>query len=143
MCIRDRPRTVRGLVASGVSHLTAVERRLLQVASVFGMRAHDDQLREASELDAATFQSAHEALVGYGVLEAAAPHETRFTSELLHDVLYEALTPAVRAGLHRAVGEALEAHADGHLPMLAERIAHHYRQAGEKARAEAVLAKAK
>ncbi len=139
----EPPRTVRGLVASGVSHLTAVERRLLQVASVFGMRAHDDQLREASELDAATFQSAHEALVGYGVLEAAAPHETRFTSELLHDVLYEALTPAVRAGLHRAVGEALEAHADGHLPMLAERIAHHYRQAGEKARAEAVLAKAK
>jgi hypothetical protein len=40
------------------------------------------------------------------------------------------------------VGAALEAHVDGHLPMLAARIAHHYRQAGEGRRADEIAARA-
>ncbi len=137
------PRTVRSLTASNLSLLAPAERRLLQVASVFGMRAHHDQLRDAAELDTVTFNAALGALVAAGHLAPAGPGESRFTSEILHDVLYEGLTTDVRRSLHGAVGAALEAHADGHLPMLAERIVFHYRAAGEKAKAESVRARAK
>lgn len=136
------PRTVRGLVASTLSHLAPAERRLLQVASVFGMRAHHDQLREAAEFDPLTFNAALGALTAAGALESAGPGESRFASDVLHDVLYDGLTTDVRRALHRAVGAALEAHVDGHLPMLAARIAHHYRQAGEGRRADEIAARA-
>ncbi len=139
----DVPRTVRGLAASNLSLLAPAERRLLQVASVFGVRVHHDQLRDAAELDTVTFNAALGALVAAGHLAPAGPGESRFTSEILHDVLYEGLTTDVRRALHGSVAAVLEAHSDGHLPMMSERIAFHYRAAGDKAKAEAVRAKAK
>ena len=139
----ETPGTVRGLVASRVSHLSPVERRLLQVTSVFGLRAPIDALAESAELDAVTFRDALDTLVSSGLLAPVDGGEVQFTDALLHDVLYDAITPEMRRVVHRTVGEAQERRAGERIPMLAARIAHHYRQAGDARRADTLLKRAR
>ncbi|HZM70302.1 MAG TPA: sigma 54-interacting transcriptional regulator [Candidatus Cryosericum sp.] len=53
--------------------------------------------------------------------------------------LYDDLTPALRADLHRAAGRAIEAEADGATDGVAEELAHHFDAAGEAPQAASYL----
>ena len=115
-------------------------RAVLGLASVIGREFAAEVLRAASGIGEPELAAALDEATSAGLVEkvAGAPGHLRFSHVLIRDVLYGEQPPLARAGVHRAVGEALEVvHAANVAPHLAE-LAHHYRRAGTGSIAKAV-----
>ena len=136
------PKTLRGIVASRVDRLSARERHLLQVAAVAGSKFTASLLAKVSGEDAAAVSKALAVLQKRGLLVRKAPGEYGFHHDLLWEVLREGLPLEARTELHGAVARALEEMHAPRLDELAEQLAHHYRQAGDRVRAVAYLERA-
>jgi class 3 adenylate cyclase len=137
------PDGVRDVVGRRISRLSATANQALSVAAVAGEEFELAVVERASGLDEETLLSAlDEAVTARLVAEVAGPLlRSRFAHSLVRATLYEELTGARQAVLHRRVAEAIESlHADrldDYLPALA----HHFARvtAPRAAAAKAVL----
>jgi tetratricopeptide (TPR) repeat protein len=121
------PQGVRTVVAQRLGLLSEDCRRVLAVASVVGREFGIDVLERAAEDPSGLLDLLEEALVTRALAAVpAAPGRLRFAHALVREVLYDELPATRRIGLHRQVGEALEAiHAAEPERGLAE-LAHHF-----------------
>ncbi|HVF13008.1 MAG TPA: BTAD domain-containing putative transcriptional regulator [Acidimicrobiales bacterium] len=125
------PPGVRDVVGRRLSRLTHQAHRVLTTAAVMGTEYDLAALRTAVDLDEEAFLSGVEEAVAAGlIVEVPGPVlRQRFTHVLVRSVVYDGLTAARRAQLHRQVGEAIEQIFAGqpaaHLPELA----HHFTMA--------------
>src|SRR3989441_711647 len=122
------PPSVREVVGQRLARLSPAARDLLDLAATIGVEM------PVAVLAAATGQPAMQVLAALEEPLAARlvtevredPGRWRFTHALVREVLYDALGPARRAALHRAIGEALERlHGELDGPHLDE-LAHHF-----------------
>jgi class 3 adenylate cyclase len=125
------PEGVRDVVGRRLSRLSAATNHALAVAAVSGQEFELAVVERVCNLDEGTLLSAlDEAATARLIVEVpgCASHY-RFAHALVRTTLYEELTGARRAAIHRRVGEAIEGlHAsrlDDHLPALA----HHFARA--------------
>ncbi|HEY8626710.1 MAG TPA: AAA family ATPase, partial [Gaiellaceae bacterium] len=116
------PPTVEALLAHRLDRLSAVERDLIERASVIG-RAFSPAA--VASLGSATDDArALAELVGRGLVESAEA-DYRFHHVLVRDVAYAAITKERRAGLHEQAGDRLDR--DGEAPD--ELVGYHWEQA--------------
>ena len=136
------PRTLRGLVASRVGKLPPPERLILQLAVTFGSRFAPELLARASGLDEGTVREALAILEQRDIVRSVGPSEHTFAHDLVREVLYGAIPLEQRAALHAAVAGALETLLPVELEASVERLAYHYREAGQWERAVHFLTRA-
>ncbi|MDD9935368.1 MAG: protein kinase [Myxococcales bacterium] len=126
----DVPKTLRGIVASRIAKLGPTQRYLLQVASLVGERFQPDIVAVAAQEDIKTVAEALQAVDMQGIVSAQPGGEHAFAYELVQQVLVEGITVQARKEIHTAIGEAITTlYPDLHDEM-AERLARHYREAG-------------
>jgi tetratricopeptide (TPR) repeat protein/tRNA A-37 threonylcarbamoyl transferase component Bud32 len=135
------PRTLRGIVSSRLARLSAEERRLLQVGAVVGERFTPELLAEVTGLGPSTVDVSLHALLRKDLVQRQG-REVDFTHQLVGDVVRDGLALTSRRELHGAVAEAYEALHPDRLDELAERLARHFREAGDRASAVAYLERA-
>lgn len=134
------PATLLGLLQARLDSLSALERMLLQRASVFGRTFWVGGL-PAVGVEAATAEADLEQLRRGGLLAARArsmlPRERQmlFANAMLRDVAYQALLMRDRPLLHRAAADWLEARAGDRYPELAGLLGDHSAAAGRAAEA--------
>lgn len=128
------PKTLRGIVSSRLARLGPTDRHLLQIASVAGERFTPELLGHVAGEDAVHVEQALEILEGRGLVTRGGS-EYDFAHELVGEVLRDGLTLESRRELHAAVAAALEELYPGRLDELAEKLAHHHREAGNRAAA--------
>ena len=129
------PRSLRGIVSARLARLTDDHRHLLRIAAVIGGRFHDVMVaRVASRSRESTGEQLLD-LVDRGVLIQTAADEYMFAHQLIPQVILEGLPFEVKRELHGAVAEAFEAVYPKHLDDLAERLARHHKEAGNRDRA--------
>ncbi len=138
----DVPKTLRGIVAARVARLGPVEKQLLQVAAVVGMRFAPEVLAEVSEQDASTVSRALSVLETRGVVVRQGATEYAFAHELVGEVLRDGLALDGRKQLHGAVAAALEQLYPQRVDEMAERLAEHARLSGDRSRAVDYLVRA-
>jgi len=126
----ELPRTLRGLVASRVGTLCASHRLILQLAVTFGSRFSKALLARASELDETTVGAALAQLEQRDIVRAVGQDEYACAHDLVREVLYGAIPLAERPALHLAVARAIETLLPVELEAAIERLAYHYREAG-------------
>lgn len=136
------PKTLRGIVAARVARLGATQKHLLQVASVVGSRFSSDVLARVSDMDAATVTRALSVLQQRGIVVRKGASEHAFAHSLVGEVLRAGLTLDARKELHGAVGTALEELFPQRVDDMAERLAEHWRQAGDRPKAVSYLVRA-
>ena len=104
------PPSVRELIGQRLARLSPSVRELLDLAATIGVDIPVAVLAAATDRPAMEVLAAlEEPLAARLVAEVREdPGRWRFTHALVREVLYDALGPARRAALHRAVGEALE-----------------------------------
>jgi class 3 adenylate cyclase len=117
------PEGVRDVVGRRLSRLSGDTNQVLRVAAVVGAEFEWRVVQSAGGVaDEALLATVEEAIGARLVTEASA-HRYRFSHALLRATLYESLTAARKAALHRKVAGAIEsvhAHAlEDHLPALA------------------------
>lgn len=127
------PDGVRLTVSGRMGHLSPGARQALDVASVFGRGFGTNLLERAGAGTTEELLDAVEQGMRARLIDEVpgAPGRCRFTHALVRDVLYDDLTAARRAHLHRRAGEALEDLA-GDDPATLPALAHHFcESAGE------------
>ena len=136
------PKTLRGIVAARVARLGPTQRHLLQVAAVVGPRFGSDVLAKVSGEDAATVAKALSVLERRGVVVRQGASEYAFAHDLVSEVLRAGLTIDARREMHGAVASAIEELHPQRVDEVAERLAEHWRQAGDRAKAVDYLVRA-
>jgi class 3 adenylate cyclase/tetratricopeptide (TPR) repeat protein len=138
MSSEELPTTVLAAIAARIDALPAAARSVLLHASVIGHTFWRDVLRGMARLD--DVDEALDALDTRGLIvrrpssQVAGDVEFAFKHVLIRDVAYGTIPRSSRRGLHGAIARYLE-------DLLAERpdvgwlLAHHWREAGEPARA--------
>jgi serine/threonine protein kinase/tetratricopeptide (TPR) repeat protein len=136
------PRSLRGIVASRLRRVPVAAKEALHVAAVIGGRFHDVMVAHVTgwSLDETTEHL--EDLVSRGLLVRAGAREYGFAHGLLPEVLRDELPVDGLKELHGAVGRAFEEVYPDHLDELAERLAHHHKEAGNRSRAIDFLVRA-
>ena len=124
------PASLREVIRKRVERLTANQKRLLAVAAILGREFHLETLLAISGMEASACGDALRLLLRNGLIE-----ETQggyaFSHVRVQEFLLDELNESERRELHRQTARFLESKADRPL----ERLAHHYRQAGEAERA--------
>ena len=130
------PQSVKDLVLRRLRRLEEPARRALAAAAVFGREFELEALASATETEADELLDVMEEAVAARVLveSAEAPGRYAFAHALIRETIYEQLSRARRARLHRRVGEALEAVHAHRLDEHAGVLAHHFTQAGDAER---------
>lgn len=142
----DVPDTLQGVIMARVDRLSALERRVLQTASVIG-RVFSRRVL-ARVMEGITEPQLTDALAELRRREFIVPgqdanaQEYSFKHNLTLDVAYNSLLIAQRKTLHRQIGEAVEAEFPERLEELAAVLAHHFEQAESHARAVYYLTRA-
>ncbi|MGF1467257.1 MAG: serine/threonine-protein kinase PknK [Sandaracinaceae bacterium] len=126
------PKTLRGIVATRLDRLDAKSRHLLHVAAVAGDPFTSDLLAHVTRSKPEPVLQLALGLVDKGLLTRHGP-ELGFAHPLVGEVVREGLPLESRRELHGQVAEALEALHPERLDELAERLASHYREAGDRA----------
>ncbi len=129
------PKTLRGVVTQRLSHLEAPERHLLQIAAIVGGRFHDAMLARVADRDDAEVDASIQKLVARGIFRPTGPREFAVSHALIPEVIKSTLPLSARKELHGAVGHALEELYPTHLDDLAERLAFHHKESGNRDRA--------
>ena len=125
------PEGVRDVVGRRLARLSAAANTVLRLASALGSDFELASLQAAGDLDEdAVLSAVEEALAARLLVEPTGPTARyRFSHALVRQTIYDELSAARRAVLHRRIGEALESlhhgRLDDHLPALA----HHFGQA--------------
>src|SRR5579862_7503275 len=133
--LRRLPDTVQATVLARLDLLSAAERRVLQVGSIFG---RGFALAGVGALDpsfAADAEPVLEALLERDLVRQSGAHEVTFRHILIREVAYGMLPRAERAHLHHAAAQWLAGRAGGQGDALAELIAVHAREAASLATA--------
>jgi len=129
------PDTVQATVLARIDLLTAEERRIIQLGSVFG-RAFRPPGLQALEPALIGVDGVIEQLVDKDLLRATGADIFAFRHILIREVAYQTLTRAERGRLHAAAAQWLEGIAGEREDSLAELIAYHYREAAMIATAQ-------
>lgn len=135
------PKTLRGIVSSRLARLGATDRHFLQIASVVGERFTAELIAQVAGEHTAQVEQALAILEARGLVVRGGS-EYGFSHELVGEVLRDGLTLESRRELHAAVAAALEELYPARLDELAEKLAHHHREAGDRARAVDYLVRA-
>jgi DNA-binding winged helix-turn-helix (wHTH) protein len=138
------PTAIREMIATTFQTVGPERRLLLDAASVAGTTFSAAAVSAVLNLSIAEIEDACDQLVGEGRLAHGGIEEwpdgtTSARYSFLHqmhaEVLYAALTPAMRSRFHQMLGERVsDAHA-GHLNEVAALLAHHFSLAGDDERA--------
>ncbi len=128
------PEGVREVIGRRLSRLSEACNRVLGLAAVVGREFSLPVLNTLAELpEEQLLDILDEAIAARLVQDVpGAPDRYAFTHALVRDTLYEELTAARRARLHRLVAEAIERLAPSDDPPLAD-LAYHYAQAASAA----------
>jgi tetratricopeptide (TPR) repeat protein/tRNA A-37 threonylcarbamoyl transferase component Bud32 len=129
------PRTLRGIVSARLARLSVTDRHLLQVAAVAGARFSAELLATVVGEPVQVVSEALSVLEQRDLVTRSNGGDFVFAHELVVEVLREGLTLEARRETHGAVARALEALYPQRLDELAERLAIHWREAGERAKA--------
>lgn len=127
-------RGVQDFVAERLDRLGEQARAAVAVAAVIGREFSFPLLSRAAGLDEPAAASVVEELVRRRVFDTLGDGFD-FCHEWIRRVAYHRLLPQRRAGLHAAVGAALEALHAGRTGDVADQLGHHYSRAGDAARA--------
>ncbi len=128
------PPTVEAVLAARIDRLGDREKSLLQTAAVIGREFSEPVLQRVAGLDKEDLGRALAALVGAEFLyEVALYPEAGYTFKhpLSQEVAYRSQLGEHRAGVHRAVAQALVALYPDKLEERAALISHHFEAAGE------------
>ncbi len=138
------PKTLRGIVGARLGRLGMTDRHLLQIAAVATARFTAELLAEVSGEEVSAVVEALSVLEGRGLVvrAGAGASELTFAHELVGEVLREGLTLETRREIHGAVAQALEMLYPQRVDELAERLAGHWREAGDRAKAIEYLVRA-
>ncbi len=131
------PETLQELVASRIDRLDAATRRILEVAAIIGETFTFPLLRRVLD------RPEEEVLAGLEHAAAAnmiaeddpAREQYHFTHPIIHEVLYHAVLVTRRRQWHRRIGEEIEATTPPGDDHTFDRLAHHFGQAHDGARA--------
>jgi DNA-binding SARP family transcriptional activator len=118
--LRGEPAALRDVVVERVGRVSPDAQRLLTVAAVVGPEFSVTVVEHALDGDAL---DALDEGVAAGLLSERGHGDYAFTHALVRDAIYDGLSAARRARLHRAVGEALEESGP------VEALAHHFAEA--------------
>ena len=134
------PDTVQATVLARLDLLDDEERRLLQVASVFGRSFRPEGLRaigpEVGERDVELIDG----LMSRDMLRRQDAEHLVFRHILIRDVAYSTLPRTERSRLHAAAGDWFESRAGGQEDEVAEIVALHFREAMQSAGSRSPIA---
>jgi tetratricopeptide (TPR) repeat protein len=134
----ELPQRVRAMIAARLERLTPRAQELARIASAFTRDFEFAVLQRAAGLGRRETAEGLEELVRRRILDAVG-ERFDFTHVRIRQVVYQALLAPRRQALHAAIGEAVEAVYAGRLDDMYERLAYHFSQADEPARAVAYL----
>ena len=129
------PKTLRGLASARLARLSPTDRHLLQIAAVAGGRIAPDLLGAVGDEPLENVVASLQMLERRGLLARSGSDDLVFAHEMVGDVLRDGLTLEARREMHRAIAEALESLHPQRQDELAERLAGHWREAGERSKA--------
>ncbi len=136
------PRSLRGLVASRLARLSAADRHLLRIGAVSAGRFTIELLARVLGEPVADVASAVARLEREELLARPTPSELVIAHELVAEVLREGLTLELRREIHAGIAGALEALYPQRIDEIADRLAFHHREAGDRGRAVELLIRA-
>ena len=136
------PKSLRGLVSSRLSRLSPTDRHLLQVGAIASGRFTVELLAQVTGESAHSVADAVSVLEGKGLLARPTPSELVIAHDLVGEVLRDGLTLETRREMHAAVAAALELLYAQRLDEIADRLATHHREAGDRVRAIEYLVRA-
>jgi DNA-binding SARP family transcriptional activator len=131
------PTGIRDVIDRRLRNLSPECRRLLTGGSIFGREFRLGALSRLLELERAVLLDAVDEAIAAGIVTelAGTPARLRFAHGLIRDTVYDELSGAQRALLHRRTGEVLaELYTDDQEPHLAE-LARHFLAGDEVERA--------
>jgi len=134
------PRPLRSLLASRVARLDGGAKAVLHAAAVLGDPAPVEVLSSMLGMGLKQAEASIARLQERGMLRRAGPSTTSMTSPLLREVIMEAIAPDARRELHSAAAVAYEAVLGSQVESLADRVAVHMLEAGERDRAAKLFA---
>jgi DNA-binding winged helix-turn-helix (wHTH) protein/tetratricopeptide (TPR) repeat protein len=129
---RAAPAGVRDVIRERVRRLPGPSVPLLETASVIGREFEVDLLlRVRAELPPASIRAVLDTAVSAGLVTESRETIGRlhFAHILVRDALYESLSGARRAELHRAIGRAIETSRAAELEFHLDELALHFREA--------------
>ncbi len=141
---REVPHSLRQMIQTQLGALSPPALRLLEAASAVGVEFSAPAVAAALEDTAHAVEDSCTALVQQGLLrrngedecpDAGAAARYAFTHELYQTALYERLTPARRARLHRSIGGRLETGYGNRTADIAAELAMHFERAHDHPRA--------
>jgi tetratricopeptide (TPR) repeat protein len=136
------PKNLRGIVSARLARLSPTDRHLMQIAAVAGGRSSVELLAEVSGESESAVGEALDGLEQRGVIQRLTSGDVAFAHEMVGDVLRDGLTIDSRREIHRAVALAMERLFPQKLDDLAERLAGHFREAGDREKAVDYLVRA-
>jgi predicted ATPase len=123
------PVSVREVIGRRASRLGDLGTKVLSVASVIGRDFELSLLAAASELDEDTLLDVLDQACDATLIENVEGNRYTFVHALIEHTLYDSISPARRARLHRGVAEAIEAQIRGRTEGRAAELAYHWAQA--------------
>lgn len=124
------PDTLQGLILSRFDRLSAVQRRLLQVASIIGRDFNSIVLRDVLRIgEPSFFDEVLQQLVKRGILEHYSDfkgQDYRFTHILMSDTIYSTLLSGDKSELHGMIAHTMEKLYPEHIDELVDVLARHY-----------------
>ncbi len=136
------PKNLRGIVSARLARLSPADRHLMQIAAVAGARWSPELLADVSGDPLREVTEALASLESRGIVVRLPAGDFGFAHELLGDVLRDGLTIESRREIQRALGFGLERLYPQKLDELAERLAAHFREGGERDKAVEYLVRA-
>ncbi len=135
------PKTLRGLVASRIGRLSALDRGVLAAAAVLGDPIDSAVLGHMVGQPMGVLERSIATLESRELLVRTGPSELRFTSPVIGEVVVDSLTHDVARQLHAVAGAAYEEVLGDKAWEQAARIAPHFYEAGDRNRAAGYFAK--
>lgn len=129
------PRPLRSLLATRMSRLEPVPKAVLHAAAVLGDPAHVEVLSAMLGVGLKQAETAIASLEERGMLRRAGPSTSNMASPLMREVVLESIAPELRRDLHGAAAIAYESVLGAQVESLADRVAVHLLEAGERHRA--------
>lgn len=133
------PDTIQGLILSRFDRLSAVQRRLLQIASIIGRDFNSNLLREVLKIsDPILFEDILQQLVERGILERFSDfkgQDFRFTHILMSDTIYSSLLSGDKSELHGLIAQSIENLYQNRIEEFIDVLARHFTYSNDRAKA--------
>ncbi|MDJ0764804.1 MAG: protein kinase [Myxococcota bacterium] len=138
----DFPKTLRGLVGARINRLPVEQRGLLQRAAVLGQRFHVEIFSRVTGIETTDLKAILLGLRDIGLLTRLSASEFAFSSDLVRDVVYDGIVLSDKREIHALVATSIEEMFADRIDEFVERLAVHYREGGERAKAVDYLIRA-